>query len=43
MEKHIAGRKKRLNEEEKETEMKDEKYEKMWNFYENLNTEHCLK
>ena len=38
MEKHIVGRKKRLNEEEKGTEMKDEKNEKMWNFYENLNT-----
>ena len=39
----LAGEKKR-NGKEKGTEMRNgKKNEKMWNFYENLNTENCLK
>ena len=39
----LEGEKKR-NGKEKGTEMRNgKKNEKMWNFYENLNTENCLK
>ena len=43
MEKHFSGKRKRQNGKEKETEMKDEKNEKIWKLFENLNTENCLK
>ena len=43
MEKHFSGTRKRQNRKEKETEMKDEKNEKIWKLFENLNTENCLK
>ena len=43
MEKHFSGMRKRQNGKEKETKMKDEKNEKIWKLFENLNTENCLK